>query len=396
MAVSLNAFIPERIAEARAARRITSMSALARSMSLSPSSVSRWEDGSSVPDPETLAQLANFLNVRQEFFFRPTCISDRPTFLRSLASTHVRDLNYQSAQMRWLQEVSHALEHYVDFPKVDIPDVMNGARYNQLRDEDIERIALELRRYWGLGEGPCGDMVTHLERIGCIVGAIEMGTAKLDGLCSWSPVDGRPFILLATDKMSFARRQMDAAHEMAHAILHRDVTDVELRSDLKNIESQAFRLAGAFLLPSTTFPIEMQHPSLATMVVAKERWRVSIKAQIRRLVQLNCIPDDVATHFYKLYSAKGWSKEEPFDRQWVPSVPRVLSDAIHLVVDNRVRSKSDLLSLEFAISAGDVENLVGLEPGCFKRPEATVTTLKPKATSGILGMGEVIQFPSKR
>jgi Zn-dependent peptidase ImmA (M78 family)/transcriptional regulator with XRE-family HTH domain len=395
MSVLLNGFIPERIAEARAARRIPSMSALARAMSLNPSTVSRWEDGTSAPDAETLASLASFLGVRPEFFLRPLNYSDRPTFLRSLASTQARDLKYQSTQMRWLQEVSHALEHYVDFPEVDIPDVMSGTRYSQLRDEDLERIALDLRRYWGLGEGPCGDMVTHLERIGCIVSTIEIGTAKLDGLCSWSPIDGRPFILLATDKMSFARRQMDAAHEMAHAILHRDVSELELKKDLKLIEAQAFRLAGAFLLPSTTFPVEMKNPSLSAMVIAKERWRVSIKAQIRRLVQLNCIPDDMGTHFYKLYSAKGWSREEPFDRVWKPSVPRVLSDAIHLIVDGGVRSKADLLALEFAISAGDVENLAGLEPGWFGRQEATVIQLKPSIERGGVGIGEVIDFPKR-
>jgi Zn-dependent peptidase ImmA (M78 family) len=355
------------------------MSALARAMSLNPSSVSRWEDGSSAPDPETLARLAVFLGVRPEFFFRPEHVSARPTFLRSLSSTLVRDLQYQSAHMRWLQEISHAVEHYVDLPAVDIPDVMAGASYHQLRDEDLERIALDLRHHWRLGDGPCGDMVSLLERFGFIVGVIEMGTVKLDGLCSWSPVDDRPHVLLASDKMSFARRQMDAAHEMAHAILHRDVTEEQLKRDLKLIETQAFRLASA---------------SLATMVTAKERWRVSIKAQIKRLADLEVIPADFATHLYKLYSAKGWTKEEPFDRQWVPGEPRVLRDALHLIVDEGVRSKSDLLALEFTIPAGDVENLTGLPPGWFTHEVATVVRLKPspsQASAGA-GMGEIISF----
>jgi len=373
------------------------MSVLARAMSLNPSTVSRWEDGSSAPDPETLTRLAAFLGVRPEFFFRPEHVSARPTFLRSLSSTLVRDLQYQSAQMRWLQEISHAVEHYVDLPPVDIPDVMAGASYHQLRDEDLERIALDLRRHWRLGDGPCGDMVQLLERFGFIVGVIEMGTVKLDGLCSWSPVDDRPHILLASDKMSFARRQMDAAHEMAHAILHRDVTEEQLKRDLKLIETQAFRLASAFLLPSTTYPVEMRFPSLATMVTAKERWRVSIKAQIKRLADLDVIPGDFATHLYKLYSAKGWTKEEPFDRQWAPGEPRVLRDALHLIVDERVRSKSDLLALEFTIPAGDVENLTGLPPGWFTHEAATVVRLKPSPSQAAAGVetGAVISFPRR-
>lgn len=394
MPVGTPGFVPGRLKEARAARRIPSMSALARAMSLNPSTVSRWEDGSSAPDPETLTRLAGLLQVRSEFFFRPEHVSQRPTFLRSLSSTLVRDLQYQSAQMRWLQEISHAVEHYVDLPPVDIPDITAGASYHQLRDEDLERIALDLRRHWNIGEGPSGDMVPLLERFGFVVGVIEMGTVKLDGLCSWSPVDDRPHILLASDKMSFARRQMDAAHEMAHAILHREVTEDQLKKDLKLIETQAFRLASAFLLPSTTYPVEMRFPSLAAMVTAKERWRVSIKAQIKRLCDLDVIPGDFATHLYKLYSAKGWTKEEPFDRQWVPSEPRVLRDALHLIVDESVRSKSDLLALEFAIPAGDVENLTGLPPGWFSHEAAPVVRLKPSQKLEISSdtTGEVIAF----
>lgn len=393
MPLATPGFVPDRLTEVRAARRIPSMSALARSMSLNPSTVSRWEDGTSAPDPETLSRLANFLDVRPEFFFRPVYISNRATFLRSLSSTLVRDLQYQKAQMCWLQEISHTVEHYVDLPDVDVPDVMGSTSYHQLRDEDLEQIALDLRRHWHLGEGPCGDMLTLLERVGFIVGVIEMGTIKLDGLCSWSPVDDRPHVLLARDKMSFARRQMDAAHEMAHAVLHRHVTPDQLKRDLKLIETQAFRLASAFLLPSTTYPIEMRSPSLAAMVTAKERWRVSIKAQIKRLADLDIISEDFTTHLYKLYSAKGWSKEEPFDRQWSPSEPRVLRDAFHLIVDEGVRSKSDLLALEFTVSAGDVENLTGLPHGWFSHEPATVLRLKP-ATNAPTGVGgEVVSFP---
>src|SRR6202012_424169 len=103
--------------------------------------------------------------------------------------------------------------------------------------------------------------------------------AKLDGVCTWSEAEDRPHILLATDKMSFPRRQMDAAHEMAHAALHKNVSKDDLKRDLKEIERQAFRLASAFLLPSTTYPYEVKRKSLAELQGLKAKWRVSIKAQ---------------------------------------------------------------------------------------------------------------------
>lgn len=398
MRVGTPGFVPERLKEARMARRIPSMSALARLMSINPSTVSRWEDGSSAPDTDALLRLAEQFGVRPEYFLRPLLDDGRPVFLRSLSSTLVRDLDYQRAQMRWLQEISSVVEHYVDFPPVDIPDVLAGASYRQLREEDLERIALELRRHWRLGEGPCTDVVGLMERVGFVLGSIEMGTAKLDGLCSWSPIDGRPHVLLATDKMSFARRQMDAAHEMAHGILHRNVAPDELKHNLKLIEMQAFRLASAFLLPSTTYSIEVRSLSLAGLIKLKERWRVSVKAQIKRLSDLDIIQSDFATHLYKLYSAKGWSREEPLDRQWIPVEPRLLSDALHLIVEEGGRTKSDLLALEFTMSAGDIENLAGLPNGWFSRERADVVRLKPSETSSETRAemgGSVLPFPWK-
>ena len=399
MRIGTPGFIPARLTEARDARRIPSKSALARRVDVSPATISRWEDESSdqTPDPATLVRLAGELQVRPEFFLRPPFDSERPTFLRSLASTLVRDLNYQKAQMRWLQEVSFVIGHYVDLPLVDIPDVLAGASYTQLRDEDIEEIALELRRHWGLGEGPCGDVVSLMERIGIVVATIPMNTTKLDGLCSWSPIDGRPHVLLATDKMSFPRRQMDAAHELAHAVLHQSVPEEEFETNLRVIERQAFRLGSAFLMPSTTYPKEVRHPSLAMLASLKERWRVSIKAQIKRLTDLEVVPEEFARHLYKLYSAKGWSKGEPLDQHWPIELPRMLRDSLKLITENNVRSKADLLATEFTVSRDDVELLCGLPIGWFERDPAEVVTLKTQGANRNPqeGVGEIIEFPAR-
>jgi Zn-dependent peptidase ImmA (M78 family)/transcriptional regulator with XRE-family HTH domain len=379
MRVGTPGFVPDRLVEARAARRISSQRGLAVLISVSPGSVSKWESGTHAPDAETLIALASQLKVRPEYFLRPTYKSSRPKFCRSLSSTLIRDLEYQDAQINWLQEISHIVGHYIELPKLDLPDMLSGASYKQLRNDDIENIALRLRHHWKLGEGPCADVVALLERIGCIVGSIEMGTSKLDGLCSWAAKDGRPHILLATDKMSFARRQMDAAHELGHAILHGSVTKEELRSDLQAIEDQAFRFASAFLMPSTTYPYEVRNPSLATLQVRKERWRVSIKAQIKRLSDLKIIPADFATSLYKLYSAKGWnSRGEPLDNVWPLSDPRVLRNALNLIVESGTRTKSDLLNVEFTMQAGDIENLAGLPAGWFASSPAEVVQLKPQ------------------
>lgn len=377
MRVGTPGFQKERLIEARAARRITSKSELARMINVSPSAVTRWENGTHAPDADALSQLADVLHVRKEYFLRPVQQGTSPIFYRSLASTLKRDTEYQEGQMQWLKDISTVLGHYVDFPAVDIPDLMAGASYRQLRDDDIEGMAVTLRHHWGLGDGPCPDVVGLMERIGCIVGSIEMGTSKLDGLCTWSGFVPRPHILLAEDKMSLPRRQMDAAHELGHAILHRTVSEHELKSDLKEIERQAFRFASAFLMPAKTYPYELTNFSLASMLSMKGRWRVSIKAQIVRLKQLDIIEPDYAVQLYKLYSAKGWSKEEPMDREWPIPSPRLLREAVQLIVSSGVRRKEDLAAVEFIISPRDVERLTGLPQGWFSQA-GDVVSLKLK------------------
>ena len=396
MRVGTPGFVPERLAEARAARRILSMTELARMLGVNPSAVSRWENGTHAPDSEALTDLARELRVRREYFLRPVHGSAHPMFSRSLASALKRDTSYQDSQMQWLQEISAIVQHYVDLPEIDIPDVMNGLTYKQLRDEDIEGITQDLRSHWKLGQGPCTDMVALLERIGCVVGSIEMGTTKLDGLCSWSREEERPHILLASDKMSLPRRQMDAAHELGHAVLHKQVTHEQLKVDLKEIERQAFRFASAFLMPETTYVHEVPHYSLAGLLAVKERWRVSVKAQIRRLRDLDVIPDHHGTQLYKSYSANGWNKEEPMDREWPIPEPCHLRDALNLIVDSGTRTRADLLSVEFTMHPGDIENLAGLPTGWFNKRQASVIQLSLKSDPlnqpATEGFGEILPF----
>jgi len=396
MRVGTPGFVPERLVEARAARRVQSMKELALMLGVSPSSVSRWETGKQAPEADALTELARALRVRREFFLRPVFDSPRPMFYRKLVSTLKRDREYQTSQVSWLHEISHVLQHYVDFPELDIPDVLGGSSYSQLRDEDIEDIADELRSHWKLGEGPCTTVVAVLEKIGCVVGSIEMGTSKLDGVCSWSKSEDRPHILLASDKMNLPRRQMDAAHELGHAVLHRNVSATALRDDLPEIERQAFRFASAVLMPQTTYVPEVPNYSLAGLLSLKERWRISVKAQIKRLVDLEIIPHDHSTQLYKTYSAKGWNRQEPMDREWAVPKPRMLHDALCLIVDSGTRSKEDLLSVEFTMHPGDIENLVNLPSGWFSKKTGDVVSLTLKTDAsrdkGAPEGGSVIPF----
>src|SRR5262249_32490431 len=117
---------------------------------------------------------------------------------------------------------------------------------------------------------------------------------------------------------------------------------------------------------------------------------------IKRLSDLEIIPPEHATDLYKLYSAKGWSREEPLDREWAVPEPHNLADAVNAVVDGGVRTKADLLAVEFTMSPGDIEALANLPGGWFAKKIGQVVQLKQDAgrvaSPTMTGAGAVLPF----
>lgn len=390
-------FQADRLKEARDARSISTQLALAGLLNVNTSQISRWEDGQAIPSAEMLVRLAEVLNVRPSYFERPSFNHGRnAVFFRSLASARKRDVGRQRARLRWFQEIALVIAHYVNLPAVDIPDLTKGENFKSLRDDDIEKIADALRQHWKLGDRAIPSVVEVLEKSGFLVAMDEMGTTTLDGLCNWSIHDGRPYVLLAKDKMSFFRGQMDAAHEMAHAILHRGLNEDELKNDFELIEQQAFRLASAFLLPSTAFSLAVgPTPTLSSLLTLKDRWHVSVKAMIHRCRDLNLIDADEARQLYKYYSAKGWSREEPLDKLRPIAKPSVLAESLYLIVSSGTRSKTDLLANDFTVTARDIEDLLSLPEGWFSFGPAEIVHLRKADTQtagASSGSGTVLHF----
>lgn len=390
-------FQAARLTQAREARGLTTLLSVANLLGVNTSTVSRWEDGSSSPSPDMLEKLAALLRVRPTFFLRSVDASKGAVFFRSLAAARKRERSRQLARLEWVRDIAEVVGHYIQLPPIDVPDLLAGADWRTLRDEDLERMATELRHHWRLGLGPIANVLMPMEKAGIIVACDEMGTTNLDGLCRWSDADGRPYVLLATDKMNFFRRQMDAAHEMAHAVLHRRVAGVELAAEFELVERQAFRLASAFLMPSETFALAVAQPSMSRFRVLKDTWRVSIKAMIRRCQDLEILDRGDATQFYKYYSARGWSKGEPGDDTVVAAKPRLLAQALGMIVDQRLRSKEDLLTSDFTLAAGDIEDLCGLVPGWFETDTGEVVTLtvRERETAWRDHPGTVVPFGRK-
>ncbi len=387
-------FTSERLVEARDSRGLTQVS-LAELINRTSSSISRWEAGGQSPEPDALDALARALNVPVAYFLKPQpAHGPAPMFFRSMASTTQSVRKRTRARLRWAQDVALGVQEWVDLPDVSVPQ-LDVADHRQIGDEDIERMAIECRSLWGLGTGPITDVLLVLENAGIVVVKEETGTVKMDGLSNWSAADNRPYVLIASDKDACARSRMDAAHELGHLVLHQGLKANALTNsvEFKEIERQAFDFAGAFLMPAESFSAEIWSPSLNAFVALKERWKSSIGAMIMRCAKLDMLSEEYQRRLWKYYSARGWRRTEPLDDVLEPEYPRLLNRSVRLLVDEKVRSREDLLS-DFRLYGSDVESLCGLPRGYMSSQSADVLrlpTLRRPARSDD-DVGSVIPF----
>lgn len=374
-------FQPSRLTEAREARDLT-MTALADLIGRkTPSSISHYENGRHEPSPEAMTALAEALQVPVAFFFQvPRPETRGPTFFRSMAAASKRARTRASRRIDWTWDILRFIEQHIEIAPVDLPDSPEQP-WQELDRADIESAATKLRRHWDLGDGPISNLVWLAERFGCVVVRDSIGNKKLDAHSSWC--GNRTVTVLNSDKRSAVRSRFDLAHELGHLVLHRDVSDSELRKsgNLKEIESQANTFAGAFLLPAESFADEACPVSLDGLLALKLRWRVSVAAMLKRSQALRLITKADATRLWKACSSRGWRKKEPYDDEILPEQPRMLERAFQMILEHNLASREGILA-EIHLSEGDIERLAGLGEGFLSAEETQVLQFRPKEVEG--------------
>ena len=92
-------------------------------------------------------------------------------------------------------------------------------------EHNIEDIANNVRSYWGLGFQPIENMVNLLENKGIIVSTLNINNKKIDAFTQVHEINNKEkyCVVLSNDKQSVARRNFDAAHELGHIILHKNI-----------------------------------------------------------------------------------------------------------------------------------------------------------------------------
>lgn len=171
-------------------------------------------------------------------------------------------------------------------------------------------------------------------------------------------------VVLSRDKASAARQRFDAAHELAHLVLHSRVDPKRLNSatDYKIMEDQAHYFATAILLPADEFTNDLWSPTLDGLLALKERWKVSVGAMIKRCKALQIVDDESEKRLWINYNRRGWRTSEPYDGRIEKERPRILRRSISQLLSEGEQSVSQILSA-IPLASRDIEELCDLDPG---------------------------------
>lgn len=374
-------FIGERLKQAREARGLTAIS-LSELIGISRQAISMYESGEVTPQPDMLYLIAEKLNMPVPFFITPIdATNTKPVFFRSLSAATKMDRSRGNTRIEWLADfIIPYLRKMLSFPNVNIP-YMHSFNFLSAESDDIERIATNVRKYWGLGDGPISNIVLLLENNGIMIVRTNLSSTALDAFSTWHSRDNMPYIILGTDKGSPTRSRFDAAHELGHLILHKNVDQTKINSSqiFNLIEDQANRFASAFLVPAASYANDYTTPNLDALLLLKERWRVSVAMQIMRISDLGFIPDEYARRMWINYNRRGWKRSEPREDKIPLEKPVLLERACRLIIKERIKTTEDILG-DIPLSQKDIEELLNLEFGYLK-PSSPLVTLIDSPTS---------------
>lgn len=388
MARGLTGFQGKLLAELRVLRDMDQVK-LAKNLGRDQSTISAWENGKQLPEAAAVARLAALLSVGQNYFFHAVPAEGRTHYFRDVSRNLQKVRKFAISRLRWLEIITGLVEDWIELPNVHLPTTYRNIHYKEITDEMIESAASECRNLWGLGDAPVANIVDVIERAGIVLAKESVSANTLDGLSVWSQGSNRPFIFLTADKGSCVRSRFDAAHELGHLVLHKELTEEEFNSDWNFVERQAHRFASAFLMPEASFAASVQDYTLDGLLSLKPRWKASVSAIVMRCADLELIPPEYKTRLFKQLSMRGWRKSEPFDDLWKMESPTLISEAIALLLDSGTVSGQALIDMS-GLPPRDFESLAGLSAGLLTSEHANrnaKVTLKSSAEN-VVHLGE--------
>lgn len=357
------------------------MTELADETGISKQSLSLYANDGNIPPFENVIKIACALRFPTDFFMTvDSCtVSTSNTYFRSQASATKKSRYSQKIKLEYVAKMYEVLLNYINFPALNLPKLGGFSLSDDVSEADsdetyaeIERLALEVRKHWGIGSGPIDNLQYILESNGIIVTGFSDVSSDIDAFSQQIDINGQKvyIIALAIGSKPIERLRFDMAHELGHILMHtwgEDNEDVP-KDEFNAREKQANFFASALLLPRETFirSVSAYPTNVDYYKSLKKKWKVSMQAMMYRARQLGIITDNQFQYMIRTVSKNGWRTKEPGD---VPGQIRdtIFQGAIDLLFDGGYLTVDELLR-EFGhygviLSQEDLENLMCLKEG---------------------------------
>ncbi|MGI5245914.1 ImmA/IrrE family metallo-endopeptidase [Dactylosporangium sp. CA-139066] len=294
---------------------------LAAATGVTAATIGQYELGQARPPAGVLGRLALALGLPPEFFAAavPAPATPGHAHFRSLRATTQaeRDQALAFGEIAW--RVVDAVERLVRLPELRLPQLELP---EPATSGDVEAAATAARAAFGLGGEPVPHVIRLLEAHGVVVLTLPDVSDRVDAFSHW--YGHRPFVFASPAKHDKARSRMDAAHELAHLLLHHDA---EPGSQV--LERQATAFASAFLAPPDRLREELPaRLDFERLHELKRRWGLSLKALVYRGHALGVYRDHTYRRGMSLLAE--WGHPEPGDLG-PPESPVAVSRAIGLL-----------------------------------------------------------------
>lgn len=278
---------------------------LAEKCDLTAMAITNYENGSRMPNMDTLKKLAIALDVKVSDF-----LAVRNNNLVFVHGEFRKNATLSTSQQEYIRE---SVEEYFSrfFTIVELlgGEVLPDAPLcNSLKmTGDYEVDARALRMHLGIAEeGPVNNLINILENKGILVCVYNIENNKFSGMNGF--VNNRPYIII-NGNMSPERNRSTIVHELAHLMF-----SWPNNMDDKAIEDTATAIAGAFLFSASDAIRELGiHRNKVTndMALVCREYGVSMYLLVKRAQIVNIISKETANSFYIKASTLGWKKNEP-------------------------------------------------------------------------------------
>lgn len=349
---------------------------LANQLGITEQAIWQYENDSILPRIEVINQLRDFFNVETKYFFSTDYLANKVSEERIAYRAEDREsrkktkleltfLNYLDFYIDYFETSLIIPSSTIHTLRMDCIQLVNNSQL--CKRELIQKIAEMARTKLALTDNQ--HLMYVLENSGIYI--IEKNLGHSIDAYSTMTTDGRPFIILGTEKKSAVRRNFDLAHELGHLLMHNNIDmEVLTAAELREIEKEAHLFASIFLLPEKEFVNDYQALTRKSnpdyYLDLKKKYLVSIAALEMRAYELGLLTYQENRYFWGQLSKKKYKLFEPLDDELVPVKPGKIRSLFVFVMENKVLELPKVLD-EFHILPTFLTKLFNLDLHFFDK-----------------------------